>query len=1039
VPWVAISALILVPVSYCLSSAPVSQKLGEKLHAKETFSQFTGVGGFWRTDGSYQSALSLSNADQTQPADVTPILVTANGTAVNLQTVHLPPGGTASISVNSAIAQLLRNGTAVGDFGSIGIRYSAVYEGAVLTEVINVNRLRSLSFTSTLHPPVKDGAANAQQAIQGLWWRLDSSCQGYVALTNNAKQTLNVNLSIESQPAAAVSLLPNETQFVSVTSTIASLSQNAGAIDLSYFGPTGAVSINGGTYDESRGFSARIAFIDRGQVHPASKRSTNTYVIPGLMSGSPDPAYGFPSNTAFHPYTWIRNTGSQAATVAPVISLPDGTPIQLPLLAISPGSTRSIPFNSGSGALSPADGMTLSFKSSQDPRSLIVSSGSIDETGSYVFEAPASLVATTASKYICHWLADGTNDTMVSVASGDNAAEDLVLKLNFGGGKNYLVPFHLEPGATRMWNVSELLTTLTPDVNGNMPPANVLEGSAEVLNAKGADQPITVAVSSASFNVKDATCYLRCINCAGYAGKLIIDPNPSIFGVATGVSLTASARYSDGTYYGQDATWSSEDSTIASIVSQSPAQGWGVAGGETFFDALTGDLPLAERVCSDLPECGDTIDLGGSGGANVNDPTPNITGVSPNPLSGGYNGTIRIFGSGFGTAPSVSITDSSNDIVQNSTTPVSDGEVDINVTISSNDPGENATITVTSGGYNGHNFFSSQGNSPTSNGFVAGITPIPAPVPQITYVGSSTNLVGQIQNVVVGQPISLQANINAPIGITGESWSSSQWSSTTIVGNYQVSSDETTGTVTLYVPNASTVPGTFYWISGSNGQSWNVTFNYCMANNQCASASVPFNIMAPSVTQMQTPTGTVAVFNQSVIGFGGPIGIKFNPTYTVPTGYNNNLQWVQLITNDVITLAPATGEATLTCVPTSKPTATTGTGLDTQYPYQRSASTQDSPSTGLSASYVEETRSFSATMYVMWDPALPSGCTLGSNCASIPVPIGYVTWGWSGDALYNGSTWNLQSSSITTPTYSQSGSYPTWTSFVPYSLGLTCH
>ena len=73
-----------------------SQKTAARLHAAEKFSQFSVVGGFWRTDGSYTSSLSLSNADQTQPSDVTPVLVTANGVATDLNSIHLNPGGTAT-------------------------------------------------------------------------------------------------------------------------------------------------------------------------------------------------------------------------------------------------------------------------------------------------------------------------------------------------------------------------------------------------------------------------------------------------------------------------------------------------------------------------------------------------------------------------------------------------------------------------------------------------------------------------------------------------------------------------------------------------------------------------------------------------------------------------------------------------------------------------------------------------------------------------------------------------------------------------------
>jgi hypothetical protein len=78
---------------------------------------------------------------------------------------------------------------------------------------------------------------------------------------------------------------------------------------------------------------------------------------------------------------------------------------------------------------------------------------------------------------------------------------------------------------------------------------------------------------------------------------------------------------------------------------------------------------------------------------------------------------------------------------------------------------------------------------------------------------------------------------------------------------------------------------------------------------------------------------------------------------------------------------------------------------------------------------LEVTRNFSASMYLMWKSA---------TSGSIPVPLGYVTWSWYGDAKQTNTTthaWSLQSSPTnrsasafhpTTTTQSFNG-YPTWT------------
>jgi hypothetical protein len=76
--------------------------------------------------------------------------------------------------------------------------------------------------------------------------------------------------------------------------------------------------------------------------------------------------------------------------------------------------------------------------------------------------------------------------------------------------------------------------------------------------------------------------------------------------------------------------------------------------------------------------------------------------------------------------------------------------------------------------------------------------------------------------------------------------------------------------------------------------------------------------------------------------------------------------------------------------------------------------------------------SFSAKMYAMWDPNLPN---------SIPVPLGYVQWNFTGDAtIANASTnqWVLKSSSAgSNNTFTQSSSYPQWSGTL--GSGDVCH
>jgi hypothetical protein len=99
----------------------------------------------------------------------------------------------------------------------------------------------------------------------------------------------------------------------------------------------------------------------------------------------------------------------------------------------------------------------------------------------------------------------------------------------------------------------------------------------------------------------------------------------------------------------------------------------------------------------------------------------------------------------------------------------------------------------------------------------------------------------------------------------------------------------------------------------------------------------------------------------------------------------------------------------------------------------------------------EQWETFSATMYLLWDPGLPSTCTPASTdpnlhstkstCTSIPVPLSSVTWHWSGCAINtlahqsNGTNWTLSTlngcpvDTLGTVQLSNSVSgFPIWTS-----------
>lgn len=284
---------------------------------------------------------------------------------------------------------------------------------------------------------------------------------------------------------------------------------------------------------------------------------------------------------------------------------------------------------------------------------------------------------------------------------------------------------------------------------------------------------------------------------------------------------------------------------------------------------------------------------------------------------------------------------------------------------------------------------------------------------KITYSGQSTDLVDTTQSAVVGQQIALSASYNLPTGITVQSQS---WSVPgTTVGGYTASISAGATTTT----NFSQQSTTFYWVD--SGTTRSVTYSLTLSDGSTSSASVPFDVSgptSPSMTAALNPGGvTIDVAGDNLLlEFGNnstTFGITFTPTVTQPSGTTGTFSYVQLINSDQAVITNDGPPTNFTC--------SIGTGLDNVYPYHMrpDGTAADSPGVALNSTYTELVETFSATMYLMWNSGLPN---------SIPVPLGSMQWGYSGDAHRDTSTslWELRNPSGTNQTFSAGITYPTW-------------
>jgi len=190
---------------------------------------------------------------------------------------------------------------------------------------------------------------------------------------------------------------------------------------------------------------------------------------------------------------------------------------------------------------------------------------------------------------------------------------------------------------------------------------------------------------------------------------------------------------------------------------------------------------------------------------------------------------------------------------------------------------------------------------------------------------------------------------------------------------------------------------------------------------------------------------TVSVtLNASAVGFGnlvGSIGITFTADPKALSSNGGAYSWAQTIDN-------VTRQVVNINQPPIMSSNPMGPGLDNIFPYPMNPgsnnTTQDNPGSGLDASEGEFLETFTAKMYLLWTPPVASDCKSGAIC-TIAVPLGYVSWGFNGDAInqqqflnttsalanLNASWWKAcGQAQPANPVFVQansSNSYPTWT------------
>jgi hypothetical protein len=538
----------------------------------------TATGGLWMTDAKWKSSLYLRNVLKTDPITVTPVIYLSNGKRYPLAAVTLQPSGNAIVDIGDGL-QSVGIAPYATLCGYVEIDYQWPWE-AVMATVKNVDVVNSLIFIFPLGPspdwqPKHPESMPVTQpaSFEGMWWKQEKNVSGFLGLSNVTGKAINATVQLTGDANQQlgrfqVTVSPHGTKIVALDQ-LATVADTAGGVYVTHDGPERGLDINGGLEDLAVGYSARLRTLP--QLQPSSTSQTNAMSFSqlGLMTGAADPMMNLPSGTVFSPYSVVRNISDQPGLLTPELWwMSGGSPqsVRLPQMAVPPHQTLNLNVSSlltAAGLKNFSGSVNLILNTSAPAGALVMSSGSVDQKNTYVFEVQTHAVETGAAKQLCFWSTGNGDDTMLTLWNAADEPQDLSFTLFYSGGQ-YVYPIHLGSRETRNLNVSDVLHSSIPDASGNVIPAGITEGSAEIAGSLGEQQQILVGLDSAVYNVRKATCGNVCWTCTGVTGGFIT-PAPVKVVKTANVTATFIENSATGSQFTESASWTSNNTAVATV------------------------------------------------------------------------------------------------------------------------------------------------------------------------------------------------------------------------------------------------------------------------------------------------------------------------------------------------------------------------------------------------------------------------------------------------------------------------------------------
>jgi hypothetical protein len=642
---------------------------------------------YWSTGDGFVSTIEMKNYHVTSPLTVTPVLRLEHGGDVALDPVALKPSETRRININQALA---RRGL-YARVGAAEIRHAP--EGAFGANLTVLNEARSLIYNFQFRTP------EMTTKLEGLWWFYDEHTDGFVAAQNASDDPVTVTPTLYARERPyrldPVRLRPHEMTILRLREQLRKLgleTETSGGISLES-SLTGALAAGGGLVNLDIGFSAPLRMQDPEMLSMNVKRLGRTLHAIGVSIGSDMTAMsmGLPEGTLMNPIMNLRNITNQPISVRPVFKYEiDGAPqsFTLPEVRLNPQQVKRVdllPYWESGQIFEQTNWGSLEINYTGRPGALIASVTSVDQTGTYVFDAKIDnrLAAGFQGEY---WSVEGDNDTAVTVKNITDKAATCQLSLQYDGGRrNFIMqPMMLRPGEARMVMLRTVQHERVTGTDGKSLPVEATFGGLKLTEAAGGRHFLIDAVV---YNPKTATCGVCGYGCLYPLGIHAIPSNLPLGAGGAAGSTMIEANMCDGSKddtYGCIAEYTADHPSYVSVTTGCP--NWDVTGLQGGIDHMTIwaiDVPG--------PACGER-NLSTAFTAVVK---PKVTGITPNKALIGTSNNVTITGAGFvsgSTSVSIDGGSTSNVSVQSSTS--------ISAAFLSNDnaAGGNHRVTVTVNG-----------------------------------------------------------------------------------------------------------------------------------------------------------------------------------------------------------------------------------------------------------------------------------------------------------------------------------------------------